>query len=142
MQKSRKIFDPADHEQPTRKQMRLLKSLSGGSGSPPPPPLLLGNGHHNNGFDGGPVDAAAGPPVLSSSAPRDLAPSQPLHLVRAAAVCQFCMGASGRASSGRQDILLTCKDCGTKGKKLNLNFSDHHKLPPTLVCRENPKFKF
>ena len=75
LQKSRKIFDPADHEPPSRKQRKA-------SSSPPPPPLLLGSG------------AASSSSSYSSSS----SPAAPGMAAAAAAEAEAAAAAAGAAA--------------------------------------------
>ncbi len=110
LQKSRKIFDPADHDQPARKRSKLHSS-----GSPPPP--SLSSSVQNGGGDDAESEATAAdtsmsPPVLTADGGGGSGDAKSKSYV-GGDVCNQCMEAKNKL--GRKEPLVSCRDCSLKG---------------------------
>ena len=112
-QKSRKIFDPADHEQPVRKRGKISSS------SPPP---TLGAANFNGVEANVSVDSASSPPSLTSEdggqrhGPSTSGGSAGGRMKRHTEVCTECYSAKNKL--GKKEALVRCRDCPTIGNGL------------------------
>ena len=108
LQKSRKIFDPADHEQPVRKRGKISSSS--------PPPTLSSN---FNGVEANvSVDSVSSPPNLTSehggaSTSGGIAGGR---VKRHTEICTECYSAKNKL--GKKEALVRCRDCPTIGDRL------------------------
>ena len=100
-QKCRKIFDPADHEQPSRKRN---KTSSSAANSPTPPNLSIngGQGQHHMSME----DPSASPPQLA------LRVGNPNNSNEQ--VCSHCNMSKNKM--GKKEQLVHCRDCAIMGK--------------------------